>query len=132
MVMQIDSRPFANKQLNTIETAGLGILFISLYNGMFFFWNLMDQDSLHTLAWITISLNIYYASWVAGAVCEDMLHRHPMGKKVTGKCYNYTNSFLLVLLAVPFFLILVGLFFYEMFTCSWMKHRKAAIEREKH
>jgi hypothetical protein len=81
MVMHIDAKPFANKQLNTIETAGLGILFLSLYNGMFFFWNLLDEDGLNVLAWITISVNIYYAFWVMGAVCEDMLHRHPLGKK---------------------------------------------------
>jgi hypothetical protein len=132
MVMHIDAKPFANKQLNTIETAGLGILFLSLYNGMFFFWNLLDEDGLNVLAWITISVNIYYAFWVMGAVCEDMLHRHPLGKKVVGRCYNYHSSLSLVILSGPFCLILLGLMFHSLVTCKCLKHQKAHMEREAH
>jgi hypothetical protein len=132
MIMHIDAKPFSNKQLNTIETAGLGILFLSLYNGMFFFWNLLDEDGLNVLAWITIAINIYYAFWVIGAVCEDMLHRHPMGKKVVGRCYNYHSSLSLVILSGPFFLILIGLMFHSLVTCECLKHNKQREEREKH
>merc|ERR1711871_1242791 len=131
MVMHIDAKPFANKQLNTIETAGLLILFLSLYNGMFFFWNLLDEDGLNVLAWITISINIYYAFWVVGAVCEDILHRHPMGKQVVGKCYNYHTSVSLFLLSVPFLLILIGLFMHDLCICRWSKHKRAEEERKK-
>merc|ERR1711907_125923 len=131
MVMHIDAKPFSNKQLNTIETAGLLILFISLYNGMFFFWNLLDEDGLNVLAWITIAINIYYAFWVVGAVCEDMLHRHPMGKKLVGKCYNWHNSLSLVLLSGPFLLILIGLHMHDVFTCKCIKHMRDKKQREK-
>merc|ERR1711871_1677764 len=106
MVMHIDAKPFANKQLNTIETAGLLILFLSLYNGMFFFWNLLDEDGLNVLAWVTIGINIFYALWVVGAVCEDMLHRHPMGKKILKQWYNCQNPLFLASLSGVLCLVL--------------------------
>merc|ERR1711871_785176 len=130
MVMQIDAKPFSNKQLNTIETAGLFILFLSLYNGMFFFWNLLDEDSLLILAWITIAINIYYTIWVVGAVCEDMLHRHPSGKKIVGRCYNYHTSLSLVILSGPFLIILIGLSLHDLFTCKCIKHMHDKKKRE--
>jgi predicted outer membrane repeat protein len=128
-VLHVHCKPFSNRQLNQVETAGLLILFISLYNGMFFFWNLLDEEGLNILGLCTIGLNLFYLLWVFGAVFSDWLHRDPLGKKLVGRCYNVTNPFLLALLVVPYFFILLGIFVYHMVTCAPCHHAR---DHKKH
>eukprot|EP00949_MAST-11_sp_MAST-11-sp1_P002720 g2720.t1 len=46
LACQLHYQPFTNKELNFMENLGLGILFVSMYLGLLFFWESFSNDGL--------------------------------------------------------------------------------------
>merc|ERR1712178_547514 len=49
MVFQLHMKPFENRQLNSLEASGIGFLWLTLYFGIFFYWQLLNDLELDVL-----------------------------------------------------------------------------------
>jgi len=108
MVIQLHIRPFENKELNVFETSGLGILWFSLYFGIFFYWMLLSPDALGHLGTLIAMINAGFLFWGLGSWFREKVSRTQSSEDSNSKnlcrriCLKDTkNPFALMLLAIP-------------------------------
>lgn len=87
LVAQSYARPFSNSNLNTLENWGLIVLFLSLYLGLLFFWEIMGPSELDNVAYLIIVMNAFFAAWCIGTIAIQWAHRHASSR--TGKTLNW-------------------------------------------
>ena len=125
-IIQVRERPFANVELNTLENYSLGTLFVSLYFGLFFFWDLLDDIGRDVLGITIIGLNSGFMLWLCGSILREYLARHlahaseNRGKFL--KKFQTNNPFLLCMFAMPCFILLICFNVFDVFvaiiTCN--------------
>ena len=133
VMFQVRERPFANKELNALENWSLGLLFVSLYLGLFFFWDLLGSAGKEFLGFIIIASNILYMVWLSGSLFREYMARHH--NKTTNWISQHLhteNPLVLCLLSVPFGILLGCLSIFNVclsiFTCG---HRFGPYARKK-
>jgi len=115
MMLQVRERPFSNNELNNLENWSLGILFLTLYLGLFFFWDLVQGTGRTLMGLSIIGFNILYILWLSGSLFREYLARHQSKKTqwLAHKCHT-KNPIVLCILAVPCFVLLVCIKTFDM------------------
>ena len=101
MMLQVRERPFSNNELNNLENWSLGILFLTLYLGLFFFWDLVQGTGRTLMGLSIIGFNILYILWLRekiavrlgaeftqylGRNCSYLVCKKPEGAKYMKAC----------------------------------------------
>jgi hypothetical protein len=110
MVFQLHMKPFENRQLNSLETSGLGFLWLTLYFGIFFYWQLLTDSELDILGVFIVLVNVGFILWAFGSVFAEYLTFYPEGRQLLGCLGSKSNNPLfLAASAIPGILVLWGL-----------------------
>jgi hypothetical protein len=121
MMLQVRERPFSNDELNTLENWSLGILFVTLYLGLFFFWDLVEGSSRTLLGIFIIALNVLYMLWLCGSLVREYLARHQSRwTQLISQKVQTDNPIMLCVLAFPCLLVLIFMLLFDAFkfVCS--------------
>jgi hypothetical protein len=110
MVFQLHMKPFENVQLNALETSGIGFLWLTLYFGIFFYWQLLKDTELDVLGGFVVTINVGYLMWAFGYMFAEYLTFYPEGRKILGRLgAKSTNPLLLAVTAIPGCVVLISL-----------------------
>jgi hypothetical protein len=108
MMFQVRERPFSNNELNNLENWSLGILFVSLYLGLFFFWDLVQGTGRTLMGIFIIGVNVLYMLWLSGSLFREYIARHhSRGTEWLSRNCHTKNPIILCMLSVPCFFILL-------------------------
>ena len=76
-VIQLHMKPFENKSLNALETSGIGFLWLTVYFGIFFYWQLLTNAELNWLGFLIVFMNVSFVWWAVGYLIGEYLALHP-------------------------------------------------------
>merc|ERR1711998_625651 len=121
MVAKIYVKPYKEDILNKVETAGLMTMFVSLYIGIFFFWRLLNEQTLFVLGVLVIVINATFAAYALGAIVRNYLQRTTLGRilyrKRNGSAARFRcsmedlldsdSAFVLILSIMPLLFLLI-------------------------
>eukprot|EP00949_MAST-11_sp_MAST-11-sp1_P002462 g2462.t1 len=135
LALQLRVRPFSTDALNNLEGSGLGVLFFSLFMGLFFFWESFSESNLDIVAGIIVFVNVAFLMWCIGGIMLEYLHRHAnsaLSQVIILLHCKTENPFLLSLMAVPCLIILLGVIAYGKLTrCNCFCWKGSAYAKKK-
>eukprot|EP00946_MAST-07B_sp_MAST-7B-sp1_P004258 g4258.t1 len=76
-VVQLHAKPFENLSLNALETSGVGFLWLTVYFGIFFYWELLSNSELNWLGFFIVFMNVSFVWWAMGYLIGEYLALHP-------------------------------------------------------
>jgi hypothetical protein len=83
-VVQLHVKPFENKSLNALETSGIGFLWLTVYFGIFFYWQLLTNAELNWLGFVIVFMNVSFVWWAIGYLIGEYLALHPEARWIQG------------------------------------------------
>ena len=146
LAAQAYAGPYSNQNLNHLENYALLILFLSLYLGLLFFWETFEPEGLDMVAYMIITLNVFFGAWCVGTILLQWAHRHShsmlgeillkMIHKVSAiiallPCCgggNHENPFVVILMLIPIVVVLVFSMLHRCCSGAYCKKKK---KREK-
>merc|ERR1711871_784247 len=116
--LQVHCRPMANDLLNKVENCSLGVLFLTLYLGLLFFWDTVVGSSRDWLAMALIIMNSIFTVWCMGTILMQWAGRNA-GSRVSGwlEKVDYDSAIVAILIFIPAILYLSFVSIIRCFGC---------------